>query len=100
MAPGPLRNRTGAEFASYLTTPMTDTVIVFIWVGLSAIRSPARCHVRGLAFDIADIIVVNIGPSVTITASRLLDHGVFAEEHAEEYEEVIAFLEGPSSFAA
>ena len=38
MAPGPLRNRIGATFASYLTTLMTATVLVFIWVGLSAIR--------------------------------------------------------------
>jgi hypothetical protein len=34
MAPG----RTSATFVSYLTTLMTATVLVFIWVGLSAIR--------------------------------------------------------------
>jgi len=55
-------------------------------------------HVRGLAFDIADLILIRCwAERHNYRISIRLDHGVFAEEHAEEYEEVIAFLEGPSS---
>ena len=53
-----------------------------------------ECHVRGLAFDIADLILIRCwAERHDYRISIRLDHGVFAEE----YEEVIAFLEGPSS---
>ena len=51
-----------------------------------------------LAFDIADLILIRYwAEHHNYRISIRLDHGVFAEEHTEEYEEVIAFLEGPSS---
>ena len=57
-----------------------------------------ECHVRGLAFAIADLILIRYwAERHNYRISIRLDHGVFAEEHAEEYEEVIAFLEGPRS---
>ena len=55
-------------------------------------------HVRGVAFDIPDLILIRYwAERHNYRISIRLDHGVFAEEHAEEYEEVIAVLEGPSS---
>jgi hypothetical protein len=61
-----------------------------------------ECHVRGLAFDIPDLILVRYwAERRNYRISIRLDHGVFAsEQHAEEYEKVIAFLERPSFFAA
>jgi len=57
-----------------------------------------ECPVRGLAFDIADLILIRCwAERHDCRISIRLDQGVFAAEHAEEYEEVIAFLEGPSS---
>src|SRR5690348_18218426 len=57
-----------------------------------------ECHVRGLAFDIADLILIRCwAERHDCRISIRLDHGVFADEHTEEYEEVIAFLEGPRS---
>jgi hypothetical protein len=58
-----------------------------------------ECHVRGLAFDIPDLILVRYwAERHNYRISIRLDHGVFAsEQHAEEYEKVIAFLERPSS---
>jgi hypothetical protein len=51
-----------------------------------------------LAFDIADLILIRYwAEHHNYRISIRLDHGVFADEHAEKYEEVIAFLGGPSS---
>jgi hypothetical protein len=58
-----------------------------------------KCHVRGLAFDIADLILArHWAERHDCRMSICLDHGVSAtNEHAEEFEEIIAFIEGANS---